>query len=240
MDGNVRRLLNRISLTFATLATIALFHLFLHSSSYCSPPISSPSHPNHRSQTLTLAPFPKSSCDASSRSFLSPEKRFSKLRSSAPYRRRVDSFSSAVFLPLRLISLLSNSSRVLCVFAGAGHEVAALQESGVVDVTGVDLVDFPPLVKRADPHNLPFFDRVFDLGFSTGVEAALFPARFAAEMERTVRRGGVVVVAVQRQFQAEGIKALFKRSSVLEVRNVTLEGSEMSLIIMRNNGKNPP
>ncbi|OAY82199.1 hypothetical protein ACMD2_23132 [Ananas comosus] len=254
MERHVQRLLNRVSLVFATAATLSLLHLFFRSSSsssYCIPSYSpsNPTQPPHHPQTLTLAltPFPRSSCDAASRSFVPLEKRSAKLRSSAAWRSHVASLSAAVFSPLRALRLLSNSSRVLCVSAGAGQSVAALRDSGVADVTGVDLLDFPPLVSRADPHNLPFFDGVFDLAFTPGLAGALFPTRFAAEMERTVRQGGAIALALEwwpsslsppslSEARTEGIWALFRRSSILEVRNVTLVGSETTLIIMRNNG----
>jgi SAM-dependent methyltransferase len=138
---------------------------------------------------------------------------------------------------MRSLDLLSNSSHVLCVSAGAGHAVEALQDSGVIDVTGVDLIDYPPLVKRADPHNLPFFDDVFDLGFSDGLAGALYPIRFVTELERTVRRGGAVVLVVARkEAKVEEVVGLFKKSNLLEVRSVNLDGSDMNLIIMKNNG----
>nr|CAD1833796.1 unnamed protein product [Ananas comosus var. bracteatus] len=57
--------------------------------------------------------------------------------------RHAASLSAAVFYPLRALRLLSNSSRVLYVSAGAGQSVAALRDSGVADVTGVDLLEFP-------------------------------------------------------------------------------------------------
>lgn len=78
----------------------------------------------------------------------------------------------------------------------------ALHVAGVGDVTGVDLVDFPPLVRRADPHNLPFFDDAFDLVLSddpAALTGALFPSRFAAAVERTVRPGGAIALAVDRR-----------------------------------------
>nr|CAD1844419.1 unnamed protein product [Ananas comosus var. bracteatus] len=71
-----------------------------------------------------------------------------------------------------------------------------VRDSGVADVTGVDL-DFPRLVNRADPHNLPFFDGVFDLAFTPGLAGALFPMRFTAEMEHTLRQGGTIVLALE-------------------------------------------
>ncbi|XP_008789767.1 uncharacterized protein LOC103707158 isoform X2 [Phoenix dactylifera] len=237
MDRNVRRLLNRVSLAFATIATVSLLHLYYHNSLSCAPSGGAAYGRHRQALTLTLSPFPKTSCDFAARDHITPEKRFAKLRSSRAWRRRVDAFA-ALFRPL---GLLSNASHVLCVSAGAGHEVAALQESGVAEVTAVDLVDFPPLVSRSDPHNLPFFDSVFDLGFSAGLAGALFPTRFVTELERTVRRGGATVLAVDRCFpkEVDEIRALFRRSSLLEVRNVTFLGSEMTLIIMKNNGKPP-
>ncbi|KAI8542255.1 hypothetical protein RHMOL_Rhmol08G0124400 [Rhododendron molle] len=97
---------------------------------------------------------------------------------------------------------------------GTGHEVRALTQIGVKDVTGVKLVDLPPLVSRADPHNPPFFNGVFDLGFSAHLDQVLFPSRFAAEMERTVKAGGVCVVAVE-ECGRDGVRdvaGLFRKS----------------------------
>ncbi|KAG0501493.1 hypothetical protein HPP92_001565 [Vanilla planifolia] len=153
MEWHIEQLVNRISLFFAAIATLSLIYLFLRYPLSCAP---SALNRRSHSQSLTLvhSPFPRSSCDAASRDVVPPEKRFNKLRSTRAFHRRVESFSS-VFFSLRSLGLLSNASHVLCVSAGAGHEISALLDSGVVDVTGVELVDFPPLVKRADPHNLP-------------------------------------------------------------------------------------
>lgn len=244
-EKNVERLLNRISLVFAAVATLALLHLFSHSSLSCSPApvIRIDRHAARRHRSPIPAQegdaYPRSSCDVAAREVVTPDKRFAKLRSSRAWRRRADAFA-ALFATLRSARILSNSTNVLCVSAGAGHEVAALKESGVADVTGVDVIDFFPLVRRADPHDLPFFDNVFDLGFSTGVTEALFPARFVSEMERTVRQGGAIVLAVNRPPSAqevEEIKALFKRSILLEARNMTMLGSDMTLIVMKIHGK---
>lgn len=106
---------------------------------------------------------------------------------------------------------------------------------GLTDVTGIELIDSPPLVKRADPHNLPFFDGVFDFAFSGHFEEALFPGRYAAEMERTVRVGGVCVLIVEESGdkQVREISGFFKNSKVLRVDNITLIGSKMTEIILR-------
>ncbi|KAA0025927.1 Methyltransferase type 11 [Cucumis melo var. makuwa] len=93
--------------------------------------------------------------------------------------------------------LLHNHTKVICVSTGAGHEVMALSHMEVHDVTGVELIDSPPLVSRDDPHNLPFFDHVFDLAFTAHLAEALFPSRFVSEMERVVRPNGVYVIVVE-------------------------------------------
>ena len=67
----------------------------------------------------------------------------------------------------------------------------AMAQIGLSDVTAVELVDSLPLVRRADPHNLPFFDGAFDFAFTAHLDDALFPWRVVEEMERTVRRGAV-------------------------------------------------
>lgn len=111
----------------------------------------------------------------------------------------------------------------------------SLKEIGLHDVTGVELVDSPPLVKRADPHNLPFFDGVFDLGFSAHLDLALFPSRYVREMERSVRVGGVIVVCVEEcgNGEVKEIVKLFMKSEFSEATNVTLMGSKMTMIITK-------
>ncbi|KAH7662261.1 S-adenosyl-L-methionine-dependent methyltransferase protein [Dioscorea alata] len=241
MDRHIQRLLNRISLAFAVAGTLALFHVFFSTSVSCSYSGHNLHHHDTLTQTIAHSPFPRSSCDAASRPTLPPDRRFSRIQSSRSWRRGVAALSS-LFLRLRTAHLLSNSSRILCVSSGAGHEVAALRESGVMDVTGVDLIDFPPLVSRADPHNLPFFDNVFDLGFSRGLSGALFPARFVGELERTVRNGGAVALVVERcgsEEEVASVKGLFRKSSLVEVSNITLSDSQMTLIVMRVNEMPP-
>ncbi|MCL7032750.1 hypothetical protein MKW94_012523 [Papaver nudicaule] len=105
---------------------------------------------------------------------------------------------------------------LLCASITIATLTLVLLTSCVIDVTGVELVESPPLVSRADPHNLPFFDGVFDLG--------------------TIRPGGVVVVVVEEcDFDELGeIKSFFNKCDFVSARNVTLAGLRMTQIIMRN------
>lgn len=105
---------------------------------------------------------------------------------------------------------------------------------GVEDVTGVEVVESPPLVSRADPHNLPFFDGIFDLGFGAYLDLALFPARYVGQIERTVRRGGICVVTVE-ECGAEEVAAivkLFRKSRLVDAGNVVLAGERRTRIVM--------
>ncbi|KAG5020984.1 hypothetical protein JHK87_016839 [Glycine soja] len=127
---------------------------------------------------------------------------------------KVLSFSLLFRDHLLLRAAAFNHSRVLCVSAGAGHEVAALRRLGIDDVTGVEILESPPLVRRADPHNLPFFDGVFDLAFTARFDEALF----AAEMERVIRPGGACVVLVAESGEDVG---LFRNSRLVRWSNVS-------------------
>ncbi|XP_027347707.1 uncharacterized protein LOC113859090 [Abrus precatorius] len=222
MDREIERFLNRLSCAAIAIASLTLLFLFLQIPDTCVPP-DAPSKPHLR--------FPKSTCDFSTRTHVPAEKKSLRLWSTRDWNNKVNSFS----LLFRHLSLLRNHSKVLCVSAGAGHEVAALSSLGVDDVTGVELLDSPPLVSRADPHNLPFFDAAFDLAFTARFDEALFPARFASEMERVVRPGGAcfVLVAECGVDEVREVVDLFRNSRLVSSSNVTVVGMRMTSILMR-------
>ncbi|XP_050944046.1 uncharacterized protein LOC103495795 [Cucumis melo] len=111
--------------------------------------------------------------DSTPRELVSINKKNKRLWSSNDWKKKLSSFIN-FFQSIRDLGLLHNHTKVICVSAGAGHEVVALSHIGVHDVTGIELIDSPPLVSRADPHNLPFFDHVFDLAFTAHLAEALF------------------------------------------------------------------
>ncbi|KAJ8639980.1 hypothetical protein MRB53_016674 [Persea americana] len=160
----------------------------------------------------------------------------SKLYTSRPWLSRQCSYSTFFrsFLLDRHPDLLSTSSKVLCISTSAGHQILALSSLSVGEVTGVEIVDSPLLVERADPHNLPFFDGIFDLAFSAHLHEVMFPDRYAREMERTVRKGEACVVVVDRMMggreeeMMRRIRGMFRRQRFVEAWNVTLLGFEMT------------
>lgn len=102
-------------------------------------------------------------------------------------------------------------------------------------MSAVELVESPPLVSRGDPHNLPFFDGVFDLGLGVYLDRALFPKRYVKQIERTVRGGGICVVTVEECRAAEvmRIAKLFEKSRFVDAKTVVLAGERRTSIVMR-------
>jgi SAM-dependent methyltransferase len=228
IDQRMHRLVTCVSVALSTVATLCLVHLLRHASASCFPAL-----------TLSLAPFPRTSCDAASRRVLPPDRRLAKLRYTQSWTRCTVALSKSALPPLRGLGLLGAHSRVLCLAAGAGHAVDAFLSAGVREVTGIDLFDFPPLVHRGDPHHLPYSDGAFDLVFSgdpRAISGALFPTRLVAEAERAVRRGGGIVVAVGQEIETAAMAGLFRRSRLVDVKDVTLDGSQVRMLIFHSNG----
>ncbi|CAL5004385.1 unnamed protein product [Urochloa decumbens] len=159
------------------------------------------------------------------------------------WHRKVSTFAR-LFASLQREGLLTNASRALCVGARLGQEVAALRQVGVANAVGIDLAPAPPLVVRGDFHAQPFGDETFDFEFSNVFDHALYPDRFAAEIERTLRPGGVAVihVAVHRRgdkysandlLDVEGLVGLFRRCDVVRVSKVDAFGLDTEVILRK-------
>ncbi|KAI3736245.1 hypothetical protein L6452_15783 [Arctium lappa] len=226
MEKHIQIFLKKISYLSITIATLTLLLTFL----FQTPPqtcIDPKTNPHHK-------PHPKSSCDAAHRPITTIDKRNHRLWSTNAWRKSVDSFS-AIFNHLQTLKHLNNHTHALVSSAGGGQAVMSLQQIGLHEITGVELIDSPPLVSRADPHNLPFFDGVFNLGFSAHLDQALFPSRYVRELERTVRVGGVCVVCVEEcgDGEVKEVLKLFRKLEFSQARNVTLMGSKMTMIITR-------
>uniref|UniRef100_K3Y0W5 Methyltransferase type 11 domain-containing protein n=1 Tax=Setaria italica TaxID=4555 RepID=K3Y0W5_SETIT len=148
--------------------------------------------------TLSLAPFPHTSCDVASCRMVLSDRRLAKRRASSRWHRCISALAASVFPPLHGLGFLTAPSRVLCLAVGAGHAVDALRSTRVVDVIGTDLVDFPPLVHCVDPHRLPFSNAAFDLVFSddpSAISSAEGEGPCGVEQRREEgRRGGRRVV----------------------------------------------
>ncbi|KAL5797749.1 hypothetical protein ACOSQ2_002569 [Xanthoceras sorbifolium] len=226
MEKHIESLLKRISWGSITIATLTLLSMIIQTPETCIP----------ATPSTSMTKFPRSSCDSNHRQHLPIDKKNRRLWSSKTWNQQVQSYMQ-LFEELQNRGLLANHSKVLCVSAGAGHEVMALNKIGVADVTGVEVIDSLPLVSRADPHNLPFFDGVFDVAFTAHLTEALFPLRFVEEMERTVRNGGLCVVIVERcgGEELDQIVGMFRKSRLVNAVNITFNGAQMTRILMKTN-----
>ncbi|WOH08156.1 hypothetical protein DCAR_0727593 [Daucus carota subsp. sativus] len=159
--------------------------------------------------------------------------------------RKIQVFS-IFFDNLKRENLLTNSSKALCIGARVGQEVEALKRVGVTDSVGIDLVPYPPLVIEGDFHNQPFHNETFDFEFSNVFDHALYPDKFVAEIERTLKAGGICVlhVAVSRRadkysandlYNVRGLKALFLRSDCVHVRKVDGFGLDTEVVFRKRN-----
>ncbi|KAL9235585.1 hypothetical protein vseg_010331 [Gypsophila vaccaria] len=161
------------------------------------------------------------------------------------WSRKVSVFQS-FFSALRTDGLLSNNSNSLCIGARVGQEVAALRALGVSHSLGIDLVPRPPLVIHGDFHAHPFPDSSFDFEFSNVFDHALYPRKFVAEIERTLRPRGVcvlhVAVGARRRTDkysandlesVDGLVGLFRVCEVVRVREIDGFGLNVEVVLRK-------
>ncbi|XP_058735765.1 uncharacterized protein LOC131607827 [Vicia villosa] len=153
-----------------------------------------------------------------------------KIWTTRDWNRKIPVFAK-FFQQLQTNNLLQKTSKALCIGARVGQEVEALRRIGVVDSIGMDLVPYPPLVVKGDFHNQPFDNDTFDFEFSNVFDHALYPQKFVAEIERTLKPNGVCVlhVALARRadkysandlYSVDPLVALFKNSVLVHVVGV--------------------
>ncbi|KAM5568037.1 hypothetical protein ABKV19_015882 [Rosa sericea] len=161
--------------------------------------------------------------------------------------RKIQVFSE-IFTRLKQEKLLSNNSRALCIGARVGQEVQALKRVGVNDSIGIDLVPYPPLVVEGDFHSQPFQNETFDFEFSNVFDHALYPRKFVAEIERTLRPRGVCVlhVAISKRgdkysandlFSVRPLVEMFRRSEMVYVRKVDGFGLDTEVVFRKREVK---
>ncbi|EXB90593.1 hypothetical protein L484_008193 [Morus notabilis] len=166
-----------------------------------------------------------------------------KIWTTRDWDRKVRVFSE-FFSSLTRRRLLSNSSNSLCLGARVGQEVAALRRVGVSESIGIDLVPRPPLVAAGDFHAQPFADETFDFEFSNVFDHALYPWKFVAEIERTLKPGGVCALHVAISKRADKYSAndlfsvgplveLFKGSDLVEVREIDGFGLDTEVVFRK-------
>mgnify|MGYP003108818852 CR=1 FL=1 len=97
----------------------------------------------------------------------------------------------------RLSGFLTPEKKCLCLGARVGQEVVALQELGLEDSIGIDIVPHEPYVIEGDIHDLKFDDNTFDFIFTNILDHSIDPQKMINEAERVLKVGGVMLVQIQ-------------------------------------------
>lgn len=166
-----------------------------------------------------------------------------KIWTTRDWDRKIQVFSR-FFTDLREKGLLSNGSKALCIGARVGQEVESLRRIGVSDSVGIDLVPFPPLVLWGDFHDQPFDNETFDFEFSNVFDHALYPSKFVAEIQRTLKPAGVCVlhVALSRRsdkysandlYSVRPLVRMFGSSELVHVRRVDGFGLDTEVVFRK-------
>eukprot|EP00250_Pteridium_aquilinum_P014121 c21796_g1_i1 orf=248-1825(-) len=165
-----------------------------------------------------------------------------KLWTSRGWRTKVDSFS-LLFTDLMKAEILHAGDKGLCIAAGAGHEVLALQEIGVNSL-GIDIVSSPPLVVEGDMQKIPFSENAFDFEFSNSFDLGIHSESVCLEMERTLKPGGFAIIHVSEEksteilgvntlYSVDRITYLFKNSDLVHVKKVYALGSDHEIVLRK-------
>jgi SAM-dependent methyltransferase len=117
---------------------------------------------------------------------LNPEKR--KIWLNEEWRLKIDGFKNEFN---KVLDALVKDSKCLCIGARTGQEVVALNELGITNVIGLDLVPHSPHVIKGDMHNLEFENESFNFVYSNVLGNSVNPEKMISEIERVLVPGGI-------------------------------------------------
>ncbi|PSS32721.1 Ubiquinone/menaquinone biosynthesis C-methyltransferase [Actinidia chinensis var. chinensis] len=144
-------------------------------------------------------------------------------------------FYSSVFQDLIAEGYLLPDSKSLCVDTPNGYEVYALKEIGVSDSIGIYKKALKPLVISGQAIRQPFDENTFDFIFSGGggIDKSAKPAEFAAEVCRTLKPEGILVVhtASKDTYSFNSFIDLFNCCKFIRSRN--MDGFDSSTPLVR-------
>jgi SAM-dependent methyltransferase len=124
------------------------------------------------------------------------------LKSLAQCNTRID----LLIKPLAVLEQLDSDSRVLVIGPRNEHDLFTLVAHGFRKerVRGLDLISYSPLIDLGDMHATPYPDDAWDAivaGWTLSYSSA--PAKFAREMVRIARPGGVIAIGVEYSTMSE-------------------------------------
>ncbi|XP_073273633.1 uncharacterized protein [Primulina huaijiensis] len=154
-------------------------------------------------------------------------------------------FYSSIFQDLISEGIFSYNSKSLCVETQTGADVFALRENGVDDSIGIFKKPSKPLVVSGEGVKQPFADEVFDFVFCGGgvVEKSMRPGDFAAEIGRTLKPEGFLVVhtASKDKYSFASFLDLFNCCKLVKTEDIQGHDPDMPFvrqIVMKKAGKN--
>ncbi|EPS74384.1 hypothetical protein M569_00366, partial [Genlisea aurea] len=134
-------------------------------------------------------------------------------------------FYWSVFEELISDGILRPNHKSLCVDSLDGADVYALREVGVEDSIGVSRKPFKPLVVSGEGFKQPFPHQAFDFTFcgNGAVEKSAKQAEFAAEIDRTLKPQGFLVVhtGANDSYSFESLLGLFNFTRLVKSKDIT-------------------
>ena len=108
--------------------------------------------------------------------------------------------------PLSVIETLNEDSKILVVGPRSEHDLFCLagDQFKLENIRGLDLISYSPLIDLGDMHAPPYPDDSFD-ALVTGwtLSYSRRPAKFAEQIVRIVRDGGIVAIGVEWTLMTE-------------------------------------
>jgi SAM-dependent methyltransferase len=156
----------------------------------------------------------------------------------------------------KLKNLLKEDSKILCLGARTGQEVAAFKEMGYSNTVGIDIVPCEPHVVLGDIHELSFSNNEFDLIYSNIIDHSINPKKMASEIERVLKIDGLFYLQIQlginqdefTEFEIKNpmhdVVPLFNRSFCVHIGAINGDGSSnfagmnFEFVFQKNNNLN--
>jgi len=109
------------------------------------------------------------------------------------WKERIDEFYK-IFV--ESLDLVNSRDSALCLGARYGEEAEAAKKI-FNKVEAIDLVEYSPLVKIGDMHNLEFPTRSFDLIYTNALDHSISPLKVIKECYRVSRNKGIFIVDIK-------------------------------------------
>ena len=126
------------------------------------------------------------------RKTLNPEKRKKWL--GEEWRLKIDGFKKEF---AKFGDFLSEDKKCLCLGARTGQEVVALNELGIKNVIGIDIVPHDPYVTKGDIHDLEFENNSFDFIYTNIIDHSINPKKMISVVERVLKFDGIFFLQIQ-------------------------------------------